>query len=99
LQRGWVDTITNVPGDVTATYTLSANSYSRVYRYLNPNNPKEYLIFHALKHDKFYQSSLHGAPTPEGLAIWYVDEDMGYGLSGQDNQFTIRLVQADNKDE
>lgn len=99
LQRGWVDTITNVPGDVTATYTLSANSYSRVYRYLNPNNPKEYLIFHALKHDKFYQSSLHGTPTPEGLAIWYVDEDMGYGLSGQDNQFTIRLVQADNKDE
>jgi M6 family metalloprotease-like protein len=99
MQRGWVDTITNVPGNLTATYSLQANSYSRVYRYVNPANPKEYLIFHALKHDKYYQSSLYGTPTPEGLAIWYVDEETGFDLSGQDDQFVVKLVQADNLDQ
>lgn len=99
MQRGWVDTITDIRGDLTATYSIRANNAGRVYRYVNPANSGEYLIFQAMKHDKFYQSALGDTPVPEGLAIWYVDEDMGYGLSGQDNQYAVRLVQADNLDQ
>jgi M6 family metalloprotease-like protein len=99
MQRGWVDTITNIPGDLTATYSVRANNAGRVYRYVNPANPKEYLIFQAMKHDKFYQATLGTTTVPEGLAIWYVDEETGYNVSGQDNQYVVRLVQADNLDQ
>jgi|GEM_PF-4060695 len=101
-QRGWIDTVTNISGTLTATYSLQANSYSRMYRYVNPGNPKEYLIFHALKHsanNKYYQSDLYGTPTPEGLAIWYVDEAGGFGLTDNDGLFLVKLVQADNMDQ
>ncbi|MCU0430964.1 MAG: Ig-like domain-containing protein [Cytophagaceae bacterium] len=100
LQRGWIPNIINVPGDVNATYTLTANNYNTIHRYINPNNPKEYLLFHALKVGGYYQSPLDDGKTmPEGLAIWYVDEETGFDTPGQDTQFFIRLVQADNLDE
>ncbi|MCR6642522.1 MAG: hypothetical protein NVV82_26910 [Sporocytophaga sp.] len=99
FQKGWIDTVTAITGNSTTTYSIQANSYSRMYRYVNPLNPKEYLIFHAYKHGGYYQSELNGTPTPEGLAIWYVDEETGYKLPGQDTQFLIKLVQADNLDQ
>lgn len=96
--RGWIDTVTNIPGNVTATYSVQANNYSRMFRYVNPMNPREYLIFQALKHDKFYQADLYGTPTPEGLAIWYVDEASGLALTGG-GPHLIKLIQADNLDQ
>lgn len=100
LQKKWIDNVVNIPGDVTATYTLTSNSYSQIHKYTNPNNPKEYLLFHALKHGGYYQSALDGGkPLDEGLAIWYVDEDCKFDKAGVDNQYFIRLIQADNVDE
>lgn len=100
LQKNWISNVVNVSGTVTATYTLTANSYSQIHKYTNPNNPKEYLLFHVLKHGGYYQSPLDNGKTPdEGLAIWYVDEDSKFDLSGVDKQYFIRLVQADNLDE
>jgi len=102
MQRGWIDNVVAVSGTTTQTYTLTANSYTTVHKYTNPNNPKEYLLFHALKHGGYYQSVVDGKAVPEGLAIWYVDEETGYNSPlnpADDNQYFIRLVQADNKDE
>jgi M6 family metalloprotease-like protein len=101
MQRGWIDNIIPVSGTTTQTYTLTANSYTTIHKYTNPNNPKEYLLFHAFKHGGYYQPVV-GGPMPEGLAIWYVDEETGYDSPlnpNNDNQYYIRLVQADNKDE
>lgn len=98
-QRGWITTVTEISGTTTAQYTLTANSYSQIHKYTNPNNAKEYLLFHALKHGGYYQSVVGGMTMPEGLAIWYVNEDMGYDTPGQGDQYYVRLVQADNKDE
>lgn len=99
MQRNWVSTITEIDGKVSAQYTLTANSYSQIHKYTNPNNSKEYLLFHALKHGGNYQSLIGGLTMPEGLAIWYVNEDMGYNTPNQGDQYFVRLVQADNKDE
>ena len=101
MQRHWIDNVISVSGTTTQTYTLTANSYTTIHKYTNPNNPKEYLLFNAYKIDGYYQSIM-GTNTPEGLAIWYVDEETGYDAPlnpNDDNQYFIRLVQADNKDE
>lgn len=101
LQRNWI-TAVNVSGSVGATYTLTANDYTKVHKYTNPNNSNEYLLFHALKIGGYYQSPQdNGQVLPEGLAIWYVDEEGGFSTPGQDNgkQLYIKLVQADNLDE
>ncbi len=102
LQRGWITNVINISGTANTTYTLTANSYSDIHKYTNPANPKEYLLFHAFKIGGYYQSPMDdGKVLPEGLAIWYVDEDGGFATPGQDagNQFWIKLVQADNLDE
>jgi M6 family metalloprotease-like protein len=104
LQRGWIDNsnIIEISGTVAQTCTLTANDYTKVYRYKNPDNPEEYLLFNALKHGGYYQSFVNSKTMPEGLAIWYVDEERGYDSpvpSGFDYQYFIRLMQADNKDE
>jgi M6 family metalloprotease-like protein len=102
MQRGWIDNIINVSGTTTQTYTLTANSYTTIHKYTNPNNPKEYLLFHVFKNGGYYQTQLENKTLPEGLAIWYVDEESGYNSPlnpNHDNQRYIRLVQADNKDE
>lgn len=101
LQRNWInDVVEIVPSASAQTFTVTANSYSQIHRYKNPNNPKEYLLFHALKHGGYYQAALDGGkPLDEGLAIWYVDEDCKFDKAGVDDQFFIRLVQADNLDE
>ncbi|MBC7450218.1 MAG: discoidin domain-containing protein [Cytophagales bacterium] len=100
LQKGWINDVVNVTGTTNITYTLTANSYTQVHKYTNPNNPKEYLLFHALKHGGYYQPVLdNGKVLDQGLAIWYVDEDCGFEQPGIDTQYFIRLVQADNKDE
>ncbi|MBO9702356.1 MAG: T9SS type A sorting domain-containing protein [Sporocytophaga sp.] len=99
-QRGWVDNVIEIPGTVTQNYTLTANDYSTVHIYKNPNNSKEYLVFHALKVGGYYQSPVAGQVMPEGLAIWYVDEDRGSDAPVPGNyDFIVRLVQADNLDE
>lgn len=99
FQKRWIDNITNIDGSLTADYSIEANSYSRMYRYVNPMNDAEYLIFYYYKHGDYYQSVIDGSPTPEGLAIWYVDEQSGYIMPGQDTQYLIKLVQADNMDQ
>ena len=100
LQKNWISNVVNISGSANANYTLTSNSYSQIHKYTNPNNPKEYLLFHALKHGGYYQPVLdNGKVLDEGLAIWYVDEDCGFDLAGVDNQYFIRLVQADNMDE
>lgn len=100
LQKNWIDNVVTVSGTTTATYTLTANNYTQIHKYTNPNNPKEYLLFHVVKHGGYYQSPLdNGKTTDEGLSIWYVDEDSKFDIAGVDNQYFIRLVQADNLDE
>jgi len=103
LQRNWIDTIIAVSGTTNQIYTLTANSYTTIHKYTNPNNTKEYLLFHVLKASGgYYQTQLDDKTMPEGLAIWYVDEESGYDSPlnpNDDNQYFIRLVQADNKDE
>ena len=101
LQRKWINDVVDISPSISSqTITVTANSYSQIHRYKNPSNPKEYLLFHALKHGGHYQAALDGGkPLDEGLAIWYVDEDCKFDKAGVDDQFFIRLVQADNLDE
>jgi len=100
LQKGWIGNVIEISGTTTANYTLTANSYSQIHKYTNPNNPKEYLLFHALIHGGYYQPVLdNGKVMDQGLAIWYVDEDSKFDVAGVDKQYFIRLVQADNVDE
>lgn len=99
-QKRWIDNVVTVSGNTTATYTLTANNYSQIHKYSNPNNLREYLLFHVVKHGGYYQSPLDNGKIPdEGLSIWYVDEDCKFDKEGVDNQYFIRLVQADNLDE
>ncbi|HEY8401667.1 MAG TPA: Ig-like domain-containing protein [Cytophagaceae bacterium] len=99
-QKGWIGDVVEISGTTNATYTLTANSYSQIHKYTNPANPREYLLFHALKHGGYYQSPLdNGKVMDEGLAIWYVDEDGSFDVPGYENQYRIKLVQADNMDE
>jgi M6 family metalloprotease-like protein len=101
-KAGWVSNIVNLSANTTATYTLTANSYTTLHKYANPSNPKEYLLFHAVKHDRYYQPLMenNAYPVPEGLAIYYVDEESGFGVEGLGSHHPIvKLVQADNKDQ
>jgi M6 family metalloprotease-like protein len=102
LQRGWIDNVVDITGDVTQTYTLTANSYSTIHRYKNPNNPKEYLLLHAVKGGDYYQNPFNGKTMPEGLAIWYVREERGLDSplpADYSPDLIINLLQADNLDE
>ena len=100
LKQGWITNVVNITGTTTQTYTLTSNNYSQIHKYTNPSNPKEYLLFHALKHGGFYQPIVNFKTMDQGLAIWYVNEDGGgFDLPGVWNAPFIRLVQADKKDE
>lgn len=100
LQKNWITQVINIDGTMGATYTLQANNYSQIHKYTNPSNPKEYLLFHVLQHGGYYQSPLdNGKTLDQGMAIWYVDEDFKFDVPGVDQQYFIRLIQADNLDE
>ena len=95
-KQGWIDTVTDLSSAVTTTYTVTANSKSRVFKYTNPLNPQEYYLVEALLHDNYYAAiDGDGLPSDEGLAIWYVDE--GYAPMAPFPR--IRLVQADGHDD
>lgn len=101
LQKGWIDNVINIGTSSTnQTYTATSNSYSTIYKYTNPSNPKEYLLIHPQIHGGYYLNVLGDGNVPDqGLAIYYVDEDGGIDQAGQMTHPMIRLVQADNLDE
>jgi M6 family metalloprotease-like protein len=95
-QQHWIDNVTDLVNANGATYTVTANDRSRVFKYTNPQNPQEYYLIEALAHGGYYVTvDGNGYTTDEGLAIWYVDE--GYAPMGQFPR--IRLVQADGHDD
>ena len=95
LQKGWIDTVTELSSTVTATYTVTANDPSHVFKYTNPNNPGEYLLIEALVHGNYYVAiDGDGYQTDEGLAIWTVDEVPAPPSPAP----RIHLVQADGRD-
>ena len=93
--KGWANDVVELRGDVTGFYNVPSNSYSKIFKYTNPNNPKEYLILYAHAYGGYYQSAK--APD-QGLAIYYVDEDGGL-YSNQGSHPIIHLIQADGLDE
>lgn len=94
-RKGWANA-TEINPALTATYTVPANSYNQVFKYTNPNNPREYLIISAHMYAGYYQAAV--APD-QGLGIYYVDEDAGlYTYDGSSGPL-VHLIQADGLDE
>lgn len=101
LQKGWITNVVEIGNVATdQLYTATANSYSTIYKYTNPNNAKEYLLVHPQVYGKYYQENLgNGSIADQGLAIYYVDEEGGMDLPGLETSYKIKLLQADNLDE
>jgi M6 family metalloprotease-like protein len=101
LQKGWIDNVIEIgnrPYDTTIT--AASNSYTTVYKYTNPNNPKEYLLVYPVVYGTYFQERLSSTNVADqGLAIYYVDEDGGMELPGQESAWQVKLIQADNKDD
>ncbi len=100
LKNGWISNIINV-GTSTSnqTYTAVSNSYSTIYKYTNPSNPKEYILIHPQNYSGYYRE-IPGSEVDRGLALYYVDEDGGMDKAGLEPAgWKIRLIQADNIDE
>lgn len=101
LKNGWIDNVIEIgalPYD--QTYTAVSNSYNTIYKYTNPYNPKEYLLIHPQVYGKYYQERLDNeAVADQGLAIYYVDEEGGMDLPGMESAYSLKLLQADNKNE
>ncbi len=101
LQKGWIDQVVEI-GNLAydQTYVAEANSYNTIYKYTNPSNPKEYLLIHPQIYGKYYQQYLNPvAVTDQGLAIYYVDELESMDIAGADDDYFVKLLQADNIDE
>ncbi len=101
LKAGWINNVIEI-GNKTYDTTITAvsNSYSTVYKYTNPSNPKEYLLVHPLKYGTYFQERISNhAVADQGLSIFYVDEDGGMDLAGQGHGWQIKLVSADNKND
>lgn len=93
--KGWTNEINYISATVTRTNTVISNSYNQVYKYTNPNNPKEYLIIAAHIYGGYYQAA---KGPDQGLGIYYVDEDGGtYTSTGAAP--IVHLIQADGLDE
>jgi M6 family metalloprotease-like protein len=102
LQLGWITNVIQIGHrSYDTTITAVSNSYTTVYKYTNPSNPKEYLLIQPQRYDgQYYQQYINNfAVADQGLSIWYVDEDGGIDLPGEEEDFRIKLVQADNLDE
>jgi M6 family metalloprotease-like protein len=101
LQKGWIDQVIEIgtlPYD--QTYVAAANSYNTIYKYTNPSNPKEYLLIHPQIYGEYYQQYLnYAAVADQGLAIYYVDEQEGMDIASGDDDYFVKLLQADNLDE
>lgn len=98
--KGWTNENNSISATVTQTYTVISNSYNQIYKYTNPNNPKEYLIIAAHIYGGYYQAA---KGPDQGLGIYYVDEDGGIdGVVGAGpNGYAplVHLIQADGQDE
>jgi M6 family metalloprotease-like protein len=101
LQKGWFDNVIeigNKPYDTTITAV--SNNYTTVYKYTNPTNPKEYLLVYPLAYGTYFQERLReDGIADQGLAIYYVDEDGGIEVPGQEPSWQVKLIQADNKND
>lgn len=74
--------------------SIKSNAKDTLYRFVNPNNPKEYFVFQSLNYSKWYtQYNFVGNPMDIGLAVWHVIED-----DQQIKNPWFRLVQADGVD-
>jgi M6 family metalloprotease-like protein len=97
--KGWTNENNAISATTTQTYTVTSNSYNQVFKYTNPNNPKEYLIIAAHMYGGYYQAA---KGPDQGLGIYYVDEDGGIdGNTTTPNGYPplVHLIQADGQDE
>lgn len=93
--KGWPNIVNMISATTTQTFTVTSNSYNQVFKYTNPNNPKEYLIIAAHIYGGYYQAA---KGPDQGLGIYYVDEDGGtYTATG--SAPIVHLIQADGLDE
>ena len=102
LQHNWIDNVNEIGNkSYDENITAVSNSYNTVYKYTNPSNPKEYLLVQAQVYDaNYYKERIHNyGVTDQGLAIYYVDEDGGIDLTGEEEDWLVKLMQADNVDE
>ncbi len=96
LQQGWIDTVVEISKTTKTTYKVSANSTTKIFKYTNPKNAREYYLIEALRHGNYYVSiDADGWPTDQGLAIWYVHETDGPSTP----HLYVKLVQADHRDD
>lgn len=94
--KAWINTITDITNATTQTFSITTNDYTKAYKYINANNPKEYFLIDAHKHGGSYIAvDGENFPLDEGIAVWYVDEDRGAGARSP----YIKLIQADGLDE
>ncbi len=74
--------------------SIKSNARDTLYRFVNPNNPREYFIFQSLNYSKWYPNyNFVGNPMDIGLAVWHVIED-----NKQSKNPWFRLVQSDGVD-
>lgn len=84
----------NIVDNVEQTLSVKSNARDTIYRYVNPNNSREYFMIQAYNHGKWYPVlNLDGRPMDVGLAIWHVVENSTNPMSPW-----IKLVQADGQD-
>lgn len=100
LQKGWINAVEIGNKTYNETITATSNSYTTVYQYKNPSNPKEYLLVYPHVYGTYYKERVHNyGVADQGLAIYYVDEDGGMELAGEEDDWFVKLLQADNLDE
>lgn len=84
----------NIVDNVAQTLSLKSNARDTIFRYVNPNNSREYFMIQAYNYGKWYPVlNLEGRPMDAGLAIWHVVEN-----SSNPMRPWIKLVQADGQD-
>ncbi len=101
LQKGWFDSVIEIGNKASdTTITTASNSYSKVFKYTNPANSKEYLLVYPVVYGTYFQERLGSTNiADQGLAIYYVDEEGGMEIPGQESAWQVKLIQADNKND
>lgn len=99
LQKNWINNVIEIGNkSYDTTITAVSNSYNTIFKYTNPYNPKEYLLIHPQVYGKYYPERVRwDGIVDQGLAIWYVDELGGPELQGQQEDYFVKLIAADNQ--
>lgn len=96
LQKGWIDASKVISLNVTQTktFTATSNNLNQIFKYTNPNNPREYYLI-----EPYLKQGRYAGLNDEGLAIWYVDEEGGLQLPVKSNVYKVKIMEADGLEE